>query len=191
MARGLTVHPHLPADEVKRRFLGAKEPVARGHWQVVMMALAGKSSREIVDATTLGRDWVFVILKRYNEGGPDALGDNRVRNGAAPLLDEAGQCDLAAALDAEPPEGGLWTGPKVAAWISRRLGKRIHPQRGWDYLRRLGFRLKVPRPRHAKADELAQDAFKKGASKLPSNGSNESTRRRAWRSGPRTKLVSA
>jgi len=31
----------------------------------------------------------------------------------------------------------------------------------WDLVRQLGFRQKVPRPRHAKADKHAQESFKK------------------------------
>ena len=68
---------------------------------------------------------------------------------------------LAAALTHAPPDGGVWTGPKAAAWMSEMLGHAVHPQRGWEALRRLGWTSKVPRPRHAKADPGAQAAFKK------------------------------
>ena len=53
------------------------------------------------------------------------------------------------------------TGRKVAAWIKEHTGRQVHPQRGWEYLRRLGGTLRVPRPRHAKADPAEQDALKK------------------------------
>ena len=39
-----------------------------------------------------------------------------------PLLDAAGQAALAALLEVAPPDGGLWSGRKVAAWMSERLG---------------------------------------------------------------------
>lgn len=69
------------------------------------------------------------------------------------------QCDVLG-----PPEtGGLWSGPKVAAWMSETLHKEVQPQRGWDYLKKLGFSLQRPRPSHRKADPEAQAAFKKEA----------------------------
>lgn len=37
----------------------------------------------------------------------------------------------------------------------------VSPQRGWDYLQRLGQSSRVPRPQHAKADEATQQEFKK------------------------------
>ena len=37
------------------------------------------------------------------------------------------------------PDGGDWTGPKVARWIAEKTGSaHVWPQRGWDYLKRLG-----------------------------------------------------
>lgn len=43
----------------------------------------------------------------------------------------------------------------MAAWISQRLGRLVGRQLGWTYLRRLGARLRVPRPRHVQADPQA------------------------------------
>jgi len=51
----------------------------------------------------------------------------------------------------------------VAAWIKDKTGRQVHPQRGWEYLKRLGGTLLVPRARHAKANQAEQDAFKKTA----------------------------
>ena len=154
---------------------------------MILLAQRGKSSPEIVDVTCYGRDWVFKIIQRYNEKGPEGLGDGRARNSAVPLLDDEALYELGEALEGPPAEGGLWSGPKVARWISARVGRPVSPQRGWDYLQRLGFSLKVPRPRHAKADDDEQDAFKKGASQTPSSRSNETTPTREWRPGRKTK----
>ncbi len=49
----------------------------------------------------------------------------------------------------------------MAQWIQTHTGRQVHPQRGWEYLKRLNFSKRVLRPRHAKADPAAQEAFKK------------------------------
>jgi len=56
--------------------------------------------------------------------------------------------------------GGVRTGPKVAHWNESQTERKVHPQRGWEYLKRLNYPQRVLRPRHAKADPAAQEAFK-------------------------------
>jgi winged helix-turn-helix protein len=41
-----------------------------------------------------------------------------------------------------------------------KLGSKVHFQRGWKYLKRINYSKRVLRPRHAKADLDAQEAFK-------------------------------
>jgi len=48
----------------------------------------------------------------------------------------------------------------VARWIESHTGRKVHAQRGWEYLKRLNYSKRVLRPRHAKADPAAQEAFK-------------------------------
>jgi transposase len=106
-------------------------------------------------------NWIRTIARRYHQRGPAGLEDRRHRNpGATGLLSAEPRTALAAALQQPPPDGGVWTGPKAAAWMTATLGHPIRPQRGWEALRRLGWTAKVPHPRHAKADHQAQAAFK-------------------------------
>jgi transposase len=159
---------HLSAEELGRRYRAARDRVERGHLQAVWLLAQGRSTAEVAGITGYGGRWVAEIVRRYNGAGPDGLGDRRRGNaGARPLLDEARRAALAEALRGAPPDGGLWSGPRVAAWIAAATGREVHPQRGWDYLKRLGFTLKRPRPRHARADPEAQAAFKKGAAGAP------------------------
>jgi transposase len=110
-------------------------------------------------------DQTIEIVRRYNAGGASGLGDQRARNtGARPLLSQEDEAALRDALVEPPTDGGLWTGPKVAAWMARRLGRKVWPQRGWDYLKRLEHSLQVPRPKHAKAASAEeQEAVKRGS----------------------------
>jgi hypothetical protein len=57
----------------------------------------------------------------------------------------------------------MWNSRKVAGWIEQKTGKAVSnkKQRGWEYMRRVDNSPKVPRPRHQKADEHEQEAFKK------------------------------
>jgi transposase len=46
-------------------------------------------------------------------------------------------------LRGPPPDGGLWTGPKVTAYVHDRWGVTVGKPTGWKWLRRLGFTLQV------------------------------------------------
>ena len=151
MPKHLTATPHLSVAELEQRYRRARDPVARSHWQIVWLLARGQTPG--------------AIIHRYNEGGPEALGDRRHGNpGAAPLLDAAGQEVLRQLLAGPAPDGGLWTGPKVAQWMRARLDQPISPQIGWTYLRKLGFTPHRPRPHHTQGDPAVQAAFKKRGS---------------------------
>ena len=51
---------------------------------------------------------------------------------------------------------------EVARYVADRWGVRVRPETGWRWLRKLGFTLQVPRPRHPRAaDVWAQRRWKK------------------------------
>ncbi len=169
MARTLTIPPHLPIEELARCHRQAHDPVERSHWQMIWLLTRGTPTAEVADTTGYSVPWVREVARRYREGGPSALGDRRHANpGGTPLLDGTGQAALRDALGGPAPDGGLWTSPKVAAWMADRLGRPVRPQRGWEVMRALGFTPQRPRPRETRADPVAQAAFKKGASATPS-----------------------
>ena len=150
---------HLSLEEIGRRFRAARAVVQRAHWQVVWLVGRGRSGGEVARITGFSRTWVGAIVRRYNSDGPESLGDRRHHNrGAKPLLSEADAEELRVALDEPPADGGLWTGPKVAAWLAMRIEGQVWPQRGWEALRRLGYSPQVPRPRHAKAASADEQA---------------------------------
>jgi transposase len=113
----------------------------------------------VAAVTSYTVNWIRLIARRYNQQGPTGLEDRHP--GATGLLSAGQRAALAAALEQPPPDGGVWTGPNAAAWMTAMLGRRVHPQRGWEALRRLSWTSKVPRPRHVHADPAAQTAFKK------------------------------
>ena len=115
--------------------------------------------------------WVRQVARRYDERGVEGLGDRRHRNPGArerALLDEEGQAELREALEGSPPAsvgGGMWSGPKVARWIAERNGlEKVHAQRGFEYLRKVGMSPQVPRLSNASgASPSEREAFKKAS----------------------------
>lgn len=169
MPRCLTVTPHLPHDELAVRSRHARDPVERSHWQMVWLVAGGHHCPAVARLTGYSEDGVRTIIHRSNAAGPAGLRDRRQHNrGHPPLLTPARREALGEALGGPAPDGGLWTGRKVAAWMADHLGRPVAPQRGWEAVRRLGFTPQRPRPRATKADPVAQAAFTKGGSKASS-----------------------
>lgn len=169
MARKLTVAPHLTVTELEQRYRRAEDRVARSQWHILWLLAQGMRTSEVARVTSYGVRWIQEVARRYRDGGPVAVGDRRHGNpGASPLLDAGQQAQLRQALAGPAPDGGLWTGRQVAHWMSQRLGRPVSPQRGWEWLRRLGFTPQRPRPRETRADPQAQEAFKKGGWPPPS-----------------------
>ena len=163
MARLLKIAGHLPVDELERRYRTARDAVARSQWQIVWQLAQGRRIREVEAQTGYSDRWIREIAARYNAQGADGLGDRRHSNAGKPrLLSEAQEETLRGLLEGQAPDGGVWSGPKVAIWMGTQLGRKVHPTRGWELLRRLDYRLGQPRPRHVQASAEAQQAFKGG-----------------------------
>ena len=177
--------------ELGQRYRAARQPIERSHLQIVWLLSQGRSEREVAAVTGYGARWITEVVRRYNAEGVDGLGDQRARNtGARPLLSQEDEAALREALAEPPTDGGLWSGPKVAAWMTARLGRKVWPQRGWDYLRKLGYSSQVPRPRPAKAASAEeQEAFKRGSRAGWTSAAPRTPRGRS-RSGPSTSIAS-
>jgi transposase len=174
---------HLSTAELGQRYRAARQPIERSQLQIVWLLSQGRSEREVAAVTGYGQRWIAEIVRRYNTEGASGLGDQRARTtGARPLLSQEDEAALRDALAEPPSDGGLWTGPKVAAWMARRLGRKVWPQRGWDYLKKLEHSLQVPRPKHAKAASAEeQAAFERGS---PAGWTSAAPKTRSGRSSP-------
>ncbi len=145
----------------------ASDPVLRTHLLMVWRMSLGDPIRQVARMVGYSEKWTREIARRYEEQGVEGLGDRRHGNPGAKeraLLDEEGQAELREALlEESPPGGGMWSGPKVARWIEQKRGlEKVHAQRGWEYLRKVGHSPQIPRPSNAQgADSDEREAFKK------------------------------
>lgn len=162
MGKRLSIVEHLSVEEIEQHYRCSTDGVERSQWQFIWLLASGKKTEEVGEVTGYSVAWVREIARRFNARGVEGIGDGRHQNpGAQPLLNDWQQAQLMQALEGEAPGGGKWSGPKVALWMSELLGRRVRPQRGWEYLRGLEYRIKVPRPAHIKGDEAEQEQWKK------------------------------
>jgi transposase len=183
---------HLSVAELQERYRAARDVTEARHTQAIWLLAQGRTTLEVADVLAFTPRWVDELAARYNAHGPDALGDQRRRNGrAASVLTAAALAALAERLRAPPEEGGRWTGAKVAAWMARQLGvERVHPQRGWEALKRVRWSIQAPCPRHPRSATPEQRAAFKGGLRRQSRKSRQSTPASRSRSGPRTSTAS-
>lgn len=178
MPKRVTIEPHLSLEELETRYRKAKEPYARTHYQIIWLLAKGKKTEEVVAATGYSRSWIYELVWGYNRIGPATLGDQRSSNtgSSEPLLNDQQQALLWMALQEAPIEGGQWNGRKVADWIGELIGRPVSRQRGWEYLKLLRFRLRVPRPEHTESSQEEQAEWKKKSGDQARRNTNSTPR---------------
>ena len=117
MTKRVEVKTDMTAEMLYERYRKAKDPVERTHWHMLWQVKEGKSPQEVAELFGYTPGWVRRMVRRWNAAGEAGIADNR-RD--LPELAEALQ---------PPTDGGLWSGPKVAAWMQEKLGREIDPRR--------------------------------------------------------------
>ncbi len=147
------LEPYLSSVELEAGYEAAGDPVAKSHFHALWLLSCGYEIDEVAELLSFSTRWVQVLIKRYNESGPEALGDQRVHNGTPPrILTVAALAGLRERIRRPPDDGGQWTGPKIARWLAEFHGlKLVYDQRGWDALMAIGYSIQQPRPRHPQA----------------------------------------
>lgn len=160
MRKRVELAPHQTREQLRTQYRSSSDPVERPRLQALWMLAEGCSRQEVARTMGYGVEWVRRVTVRYNAAGVASVGDKRHQNrGHPPLLDAAQTAELEKALEGLSPDGTPWSGPKVARWMSEKLGREIRVQRGWDYLRRTEHTLQTPRPQHQGGDAEAQACF--------------------------------
>lgn len=140
------IEPYLTIEELKVRYRQARDTTEARRWHLLQLVASGWTIKQSADVVGLNYDYAKEIIRRYNSEGPSSI-KNRSRERQPPLakslLTSMQQQELKQALQGPAPDGGDWSGPKVAEWIAQKTGRQhVWPQRGWDYLKRLGVNLK-------------------------------------------------
>ena len=128
----------LNREELEAQLAAVTGPDERRRVQVLLYLAAGVPLSDIVGMTGYRPRSIRQIAQRYLERGADSLVDQRAfAQGAASILSTEEQIELRTTLQGVPPDGGAWTGVKVAQWMAAKTGRPVHRQRGCEYLRRL------------------------------------------------------
>ncbi|NER07589.1 MAG: helix-turn-helix domain-containing protein [Okeania sp. SIO3C4] len=131
---------HLSEIEIKTRYLQTKDRVESRRWHLLWLVSQKWTIKEAAKALGLNYDYAKDIVKNYNQQGPNAILNRRKTRKFYPshaLLTLEQQEQLRIVLKNPPRDQENWTGPKVAEWIAKTIGRdRVSPQRGWEYMKR-------------------------------------------------------
>src|SRR6059058_243590 len=156
----------LGAVELRREARRCRDTAAARRMLALALVLEGASREKAARAAGMDRQTLRDWVHRYNEEGLAGLRD-RPRSGRRPRLSPEQEAELAAAVERgpDPDRDGVvrWRRIDLKALIETRFAIRLHERSVGKVLRRLGFARVSVRPKHPKADEAAQEAFKKAS----------------------------
>src|SRR6478609_3670663 len=174
----IAITRHEPgAGELRREAARCRDARAARRMLALALVLEGASQEEAARAAGMDRQTLRDWVHRYNAEGLPGLHDRR-RPGPRPRLTPGQEAEL---------EAVVVRGRRVdlKALIEARFAVRLHERSVGKVLRRLGFSRVSVRPRYPKADEAAQEAFKKAspswsARRFPSTPAASRSRSGSW-----------
>jgi hypothetical protein len=77
---------HLSVEELEARYRAAQDATEARHFQAIWLLAEGRTVLEVAEVLAFVPRWVEQLAARYNACGPEALGDQRRRNGRTASL---------------------------------------------------------------------------------------------------------
>ncbi|WP_319522665.1 IS630 family transposase [uncultured Desulfosarcina sp.] len=147
-------------DEIRRSY----EARYDHRLHAILMVAQDMSCRQVAQLLGDSPRTIAYWVKRFEAEGLSGLADAD-RPGRPSKLNQAQIQTIELALRSHPSKyglaGNLWDGKLLSHFIDQEFGIQIGVRPCQRLFRRLGFRLRKPRPLIAKADPQAQQDFKK------------------------------
>jgi transposase len=129
--------------------------VAQGLTCPEVASLLGDAPRTVEYwVNSFEREGLAGLLEGERSGRPRRLSEQQMRQVNAILRKTPREAGL---------NGNIWDGKALAAWIEKQYGVRLGVRQCQRLFRRLGFRLRKPRPAIAQANPELQRSHKKNS----------------------------
>jgi transposase len=145
-----TVIPALakePLAELTDRFNASAHPETRLRYQMVLLAQQGFSVGEIANMTLRSHDTVNRVLRRYLDGGLDAV-PRRKQPGRPRTVTSDWESELLRVIEGDPYAVGVqsatWTTKLLAEYLAQQSGLRVGQEVVRVYLHKHGYVCKRP-----------------------------------------------
>jgi transposase len=156
--------PELSKAELTKLYQKEKNAKAKLRLLAAIFRKEGKSLDFISESVQTPKTTVHDWLRRLESEGMDGLIDNS-RPGRPSWLSQEQKEELEKVLSGSPEEQGIpfkiWTTSLAQYIIHELFDVTYKPRNVQKLVKKLGFVLKVPRPRNKKASTKAQEEFKK------------------------------
>lgn len=150
------------ADELYARYRASSDIRARKRLQTLWLVRSGTSAREAARQAGVGERTVVRWLGWYRVGGLAAVLERMPGHGALGRASRLSE-EQKWALVQESAHGRFRTYAEARDWVREHYGVMYGYKGLYSVLQRAGGRPKVPRPRAAQADPVAQEDWKRGA----------------------------
>jgi transposase len=149
------------SEALKKAYLAERDGLVRTRVQALWLLRRGWSVGAVAEAMGTHYRSVQRWIAWYRQGGLRTVRTRRAGGiGQVARLSRAAQTELSDAV----AQGQFRTARQIQEWIATRYQVSYTLGGVYSLLERLRCNPKVPRPLHAKTDEAAQEAWKKGAS---------------------------
>lgn len=125
-----------------------------------------RSAPEIADLLQVSKQAVWLWVGQYNRHGPEGL-SRKGRGGRRwSYLSWEAEEALLQSWEKRALHGEILTAPQLLPEVEKAVGKTVSLDYVYNLLHRHRWRKLGPRPRHVKADQVAQAEFKKNSQPL-------------------------
>ncbi len=134
-------------EELRACYEGAADPEIRSRYQMVLLAARGKTAPQIASIVLRSRDTVLRVLRRYLDGGTDAV-PRRTAPGSARTVTPQWERELLRVVDLSPREVGVgsanWTTGLLAEYLAQETEVMVGPETVRHYLHAHDYVCKRP-----------------------------------------------
>jgi len=119
------------------------------------------SATRVADLLQVSKPSVWKWVGKYNRQGPSSLGPDKRGGWRWGYLSQEAEAAVLESILGRALKGDILTAKHILSELEKATGKPVSLAYAYKVLRRNQWRKLGPRPRHVKANQEAQESFKK------------------------------